>query len=445
MRLMTTLQRFQPLGVALLISVAAGIGCAGTAPEQDPDDETVDIDDVSLSLPALPWVSPANGSTVDGTITLETGAPSGTARVAFFVDGVRVGVDTSGPPWTFSLDTTKFPDGERMLTALARSADSTRLASATITVAFANDGGTSTEPPPGSNPQIAIRVFPQYTGTTYGNHEAVLQDLGRLGVTRISALLTPGMSGDEIEFYQDAHTRYGIRVWFAIGAPGTTLSDADWTKVRNLLTGPLAGIAEIASGWNEPNHRVADDWSTATANHQKKLWTNIQQVNTASGQTIRVGTPPLWSGDIPQQYSDLQLLAPKIQGAYDTINWHLYPHGNTGSALASMIDTQLTKFKAAYGTHPIVNSESGYFTPTNYSGGSNPSTEAEQAAQLPDLVNFHLSRGIGISYFELLDDVDPTGANREAHFGLVRTPSLSPSTWTDKPAFAVFKNLVAAH
>jgi len=262
-------------------------------------------------------------------------------------------------------------------------------------------------------------------------------------VKRVSGLLTPNMSADEIEFYRSAHARHGIRVWFAIGAPGNTLSDADWTKVRGLLTGPLVKVTELASGWNEPNHQVGGDWSTPTANHQKKLWANIQQINRASGQSIKVGTPPLWSGNITEQYADLRILGPKIQGAYDTINWHLYPHGNKGTALASMIDRQLKEFRTAYGNAPVVNSESGYFTADEYAGGSNPSTEAEQAAQLPDLVDFHLSRGIGISYFELLDDVDPSGTNREAHFGLVRTPSLSPSTWTDKPAFAVFKRLIA--
>jgi hypothetical protein len=436
MRALTTLSRFQLLSSALLISIVASIGCV--VGDTEPDDE---IGEIYAGLPTMPWRSPTDGATVQNTITLDVVGPSGTARVAFFVDGVRVGVDTSGPSWTFSLDTTKYPDGKRTLTAVARSADLTRLAAATITVTFANSGGSTEPPTAGANPKVAIRVFPHYSGT-YANHEAVLQDLGRLGVSRVSALLYPTMSGDEILFYQNAYSRYGIRVWFAVGAPGVKLSDADWTKVRNLLTGPLAGIAEIASGWNEPNHRVTGDWATPTAQHQIKLWANIQQVNAASGQTIRVGTPPLWSGDITMQYSDLRLLAPKIQGAYNTINWHLYPHGNTGSALAGMIDKQVTEFRSAYGSFPIVNSESGYFTAWNYSGGSNPSTEAEQAAQLPDLVNFHLSRGIGISYFELLDDVDPTGANREAHFGLVRTPSLSPSTWTDKPAFVVFKSLV---
>lgn len=302
----------------------------------------------------------------------------------------------------------------------------------------------STPTPTGGNEKLAVRVFPQYTSKTYGNHAEVLDILGRLGVKRISGLLTPVMPSDVIQFYKDAYSRYGIKVWFAVGQPGDVLSDSQWANVRGLLSGDFgAGMVEIASGWNEPNHQVAGDWSTLTAQHQQKLWTNVQSVNASTGQQIKVGTPPLWSGSITEQYSDLTLLAPKIQGAYDTINWHLYPRGKTGADLADFLDTQVTKFVQAYGNIDIVNSESGYFTAENYVGGSNPSTEQEQAVQLPALAEAHLQRGISFSYFELLDDPDSTGANREAHFGLVRTPSLNPSTWSDKPAFETYRLKIA--
>ncbi len=301
----------------------------------------------------------------------------------------------------------------------------------------------ATAPPPsdGIEPRVGVRVFPQYTSATYGHHAAVLDVLGRLGVDRVSGLLTPGMTADEIAFYQEANSRYGIKVWFAIGKPGVTLTADQWTRVRSLLSGPLAGIADVASGWNEPNHRVGGDWSTPTAAHQSALWSNVQQVNADTGQSIKVGTPPLWSGNIDQQFTDLGLLAPKIQGKYDLVNWHMYPHGNKGAELAAMVDRQVTEFTAAYGSHPMLNSESGYFTAQSYSGGSNPSTYESQAAEIDDLVNLHLERGVDISYFELLDDPDPADSNREANFGLVETPDLSPATWFDKPAFAVFQTL----
>lgn len=290
---------------------------------------------------------------------------------------------------------------------------------------------------------FGVRVFPQYGSGTYGKHDAVLATLGRLGVKRISGLLTPNMGADEIAFYQQAN-KLGIKVWFAIGTPGVTLSNAQWLQVRNLLAGPFKGMVEVASGWNEANNSVAGDWVTLTSKHQLALYPNVKQVNSETGQDIKVGTPPLWSGSMSKQYADLLLLAPKIKGFYDWINWHMYPHGLKGAALEQAIETQRQKFIAAYGDVPMLNSESGYFTPANYSGGSNPSTEAEQADQIDDLINYHVKRGIRLSYFELLNDPDPAGTNREANFGLIRTPSIDPATWADKPAFGVVQKMLAA-
>lgn len=302
----------------------------------------------------------------------------------------------------------------------------------------------TTEPPPtgGVNPDVGIRVFPHYSGATYGNHEAVLDDLGRLGVDRVSGLLTANMSSDEITFYRNAYSRHGIKFWAAVGAPGDVYTDADWAKVRDILSDPakLKGIVEVASGWNEPNHRVSN-FVAPTAAHQSKLWTNVQQVNAATGQNIKVGTPPLWSGNINTQFNDMRALAPHIQGKYNLINWHMYPHGNTGSALQDMIDRQISEYRSAYGNFPMLNSESGYSTSVNSSNG-NPVTEAQQAALIDDLILFHTQRNVDISYFEFLNDPDASLSNREAHFGLIYTPSTDPSTWRDKPAFAVFAGLV---
>ena len=297
------------------------------------------------------------------------------------------------------------------------------------------------EPSTGSD-DLAVRVFPQYETKTYGNDEAVLDILGDLGVKRVSGLLTPDFDADEIAFYQQAHERHGIKVWFAVGKPGVAFSTSDWERVRFLLAGPLAGIAEIVSGWNEPNHRVAS-FAVPTAIHQNALWANVQQLNAATGQDIKVGTPPLWSGNVNEQYADLRELAPLIQGSYDTINFHLYPHGETGASLRALFERQLAEFTAAYGDLPMLNSESGYSTSVNSTQG-NPVTEEEQAVRVVELVNLHRALGIKLSYFEGVDDPDPTFTNREAHFSFVRTPSLDPATWTRKPAFEVFRALVTA-
>jgi len=374
--------------------------------------------DLSVTLP--------NAASLDGTVS-DDGLPAGSTVT-------QTWSEVSGP------GTVTFANNHAVDTTAAFGAAGSYVLRLTATDgALAASDDVNVTVASGVNPHVAVRVFPQNTGSTYSDHAAVLATLGRLGVDRVSGKLAPNMDSSVIQFYQDAYNLYGIKVWFAVGTPDVALTSAQWTDIRNTLEGPLKGIVEVASGWNEPNSGVSGDWVTKTANHQAQLWSNIQQVNSESGQSIEVGTPPLWSGNISQQYTDLNTFAPTIQGKYNLINWHLYPHCNTGTALQDMIDTQKQKFQAAYGSSwPILSSESGLST---YSGGSCPITPQQQADQIDDLINDHLARGIDISYFELLDDVDPSNTNKEANWGLVETPGLDSSTWYDKPAFAVFQTL----
>lgn len=132
------MHRARLFGLTLLIALLAWVGCAPA--DMDDDDEDDVLQDVA-GLATLPWKRPAAGATVKGRITLEATGTARTARMAFFVDGVNVGRDASGPPWTPSLDTTKHTDGRHELAALARNANGKKLAAGTITVTFANGGG----------------------------------------------------------------------------------------------------------------------------------------------------------------------------------------------------------------------------------------------------------------------------------------------------------------
>ena len=46
--------------------------------------------------------------------------------------------------------------------------------------------------------------------------------------------------------------------------------------------------------------------------------------------------------------------------------------------------------------------------------------------------------------YELMDDPDPTGCDREKNWGMVAVKSVDPSTWRRKPAFDAMKTLLAA-
>ncbi len=207
-----------------------------------------------------------------------------------------------------------------------------------------------------------------------------------------------------------------------------------------MLSGPLAGTVERCFGWNEPNHDrgggpFTEQWPQQTAAHQAELWARVKPLG------IQVGTPQLWSGDLDTHDADLAVLAPLLQGTFDHVGWHLYPRGGVGIDL-------LERFEQTYrdllGEFPVVCTEAGYLDAASYTGGAANLTPTQKADLVPQLLEAYTSRGYGVSYFELLDDPDPSGSNREANLGLVECPTLDPATWVDKPAYVAFRSYLEA-
>lgn len=288
---------------------------------------------------------------------------------------------------------------------------------------------------------VAVRVFPSYSTKVYAHHDAVLARLGELGIKRISHKLTPAVASNKavIAFTQRAYTQYGIKSWLTMGEPHVTLSPADWDKMEATLRGPLAGMVDRVYGWNEPNHirsggPLPSNWHETTAAHQRQLWARVSPLG------IKVGTPSLWSGDFAKHDADLAKLAPGLRGSFDHIGWHLYPRGGVGEDLLDRFDAT---YRKQMGTFPVVCTEAGHFTAPKYVGGAVNITQDQQAFCVPKMVDAYLARGYGLSFFELLDDPDPSGANREAHLGLINTPAMDPTTWTPKPAFDSLKARLA--
>lgn len=281
---------------------------------------------------------------------------------------------------------------------------------------------------------VGVRVFPHYTNKNYGQHDKVLKLLGELGIKRISGLLAPGTVSQVGGFYKKAWEQYGIKTWFTVGAPRVTLSTSQWATLTKAVTANKTFI-ELCSGWNEPNHvrgggDLPSDWPDTTAAHQKALWKNFKPIG-----GFGIGTPQLWSGDFARHDADLKKLAPKIEGAYNKVSWHLYPRGTVGT---KFVDRFYNTYDSVL-QHPdwqVCCTEAGYFTipPDSNDTGANPVTEAEQAEYWPQHLKLYTDRGDRISIFELLDD--PAGG-REGYLGIVR------ADWTKKPAFGTIKRFLA--
>lgn len=294
--------------------------------------------------------------------------------------------------------------------------------------------------------RLGTRIFPSFAGRT---GEKLLDDdswITNLGAPWVSHRLQPDIPADVVQFIKDLAAK-GVKSVLAIGEPHHTFTTNEWDTMEAILA-DLAGSVWMVLGQNEVNHArgsetLPADWANIAATNQAELWTRVQALNAtlAPEDQILVGSPSLWSGSIPTHDADLTTLAPLIAGNFDVVNWHLYPRGVDPNW---NIDHFQTVYQAEYGQMPVICSEAGYFDAVNYTGGAVPVSEATAAVYLLKLWLEYASRGYWVSIFELLDDPDPTLANREDNLGIVETPSLDPATWTAKDAYTLLQSVLSS-
>jgi chitinase len=114
---------------------ARAVDAAGNAAEATLQ---VTVANLDRQAPTVVWRRPADGAQVSGTVTLEVEATDnvGVAKVEFFAGSTKLGEATSAP-YTFSWDTTGYPDGP--VTLKARAVDAAgNAAEATLQVTVAN-------------------------------------------------------------------------------------------------------------------------------------------------------------------------------------------------------------------------------------------------------------------------------------------------------------------
>ena len=98
--------------------------------------------------PTVSITSPANGATVQGTLTVTASAADnvGVAGVQFFADGSPLGADDTSAPYSVSVGTSVSDNGPHTLTAVARDAAGNTKTSAAVTITVANATPDTTPP-----------------------------------------------------------------------------------------------------------------------------------------------------------------------------------------------------------------------------------------------------------------------------------------------------------
>lgn len=306
--------------------------------------------------------------------------------------------------------------------------------------------------------RVGVRDFPHYDNLTYGKRAAVESALGDLGVEWVTVKYVPAK--DEIADLERLHAM-GIKTVLTVGeTKGGYLpeSAAFWKGLTENLV-RWGDDVPMVSGWNEPNHirgggsPLPADWALRTLRDNLiPLHLATTAANARMSHQVAVGLPALWSGDTTQfrrdaeklaavRFTDLNGRAWSSHNTIDTITYHLYPRGGDPTwELDKTIDAMRDTFPNADPTPWCT--EAGYFTAANYTGGANAVTEDQQATYVAKMgLEYYLRDGY-VSYFETVDDPDPSDSDREANLGLVDTPSLDPATWQRKPAFGALAGIL---
>ncbi len=306
--------------------------------------------------------------------------------------------------------------------------------------------------------RVGVRDFPHYDNLTYGKRTAVESALDDLGVEWVTVKYVPAK--DEIADLERLHAM-GIKTVLTVGETKSGYqpeSAAFWNGLATNLV-RWGDKVPMVSGWNEPNHirgggtPLPSDWALRTLrDNMVPLKQAVAAANARMSHQVDVGLPALWSGDTAQFRSDAENLAAvrftdstgrawSAENTVDAITYHLYPRGGDPTwELDQTIDALRDTFPKADPTPWCT--EAGYFTAANYTGGAKAVTEDQQATYVAKMgLEYYLRDGY-VSYFETVDDPDPSDSNREANLGLVDTPSLDPATWQRKPAFGALAGIL---
>lgn len=289
----------------------------------------------------------------------------------------------------------------------------------------------------------SIQVFPDRSDFVgYQDYAKVFGVLGDLGIKRVRGNVGPATPDKAIQFYADALKNLGIKAWLTVGKPGVELTQAQWDTVETKIRKIGAGGVEQLNGWNEPNHirgvgPAPASWVGECVTHQKALAALGAKLG------IKVGTPSLWAGDLTTPIADATKLRQggMTNAHFDHIAYHLYPgSGSTLAEFAARYDKHEAQLRTAYGdqTCPMVCTEYGWnVAPQAGASGAVRITDEERAKRLSILADRFVGKGIGHSLFELLQQPDSTGADREDWLGIVST------SWAKGATFNAYKTFLA--
>ncbi len=278
-----------------------------------------------------------------------------------------------------------------------------------------------------------------FGNTVYAQTGRVLSALQELGVRNIRNRITLDTSSQDAFRVLANHGTLVEGVCGAFGDPQTMQQVL--STVAHTNPDPTA-VFSAFEGINEPNNQ-GKPWIDETRSKTRDLFEarasfGLEAIPIVGPVLARVTQGGAQGGDTAGQSHQLGDLTPWI----DRGNIHVYPRGGSPS---TDLDAFINWQRAVCGNLPIYTTEGGYFTASHYVGGATSTPEDAVRQYVPRELMENWIRGINRFFlYELLDDPDATGSQREAHFGMLAvTGPGSTSAWTPKPHFEAMKHLLS--
>jgi hypothetical protein len=120
---------------------------------------------------------------------------------------------------------------------------------------------------------------------------------------------------------------------------------------------------------------------------------------------------------------------------------HRYPGGHYPNVL---LDTNVTWANRHLSGRPVWITETGYTNCLAYTSGHKPVPEDVAAVYAPSALLEAVDRGCKVSWYELLDDVDPGAKDAiESNFGMFATGSGMAPPWRAKPVVWAMRSFLS--
>jgi fibronectin type 3 domain-containing protein len=257
--------------------------------------------------PAVTMSSPADGSTVSGSVALSASASDdvSVAGVQFRVDGVNVGAEVTSAPHSVSWDSRTVGDGSHTISAVARdAAGNTGTASVSVTVSNAAPPPPPPPPPPASG-LVAAWGFDEGTGMTVADASG------------------KGHAGTVASTTWNATGRFGKALSFNGSSSWVTVADANDLDLTSALT---------VEAWVRPS-ALGSAWRTVLFKERAGGIVYSLYANQDTGRPVG----QLWLGSERNALGPASLALnawSHLASTYDGSNLRLYLNGTLVSTTA---------------------------------------------------------------------------------------------------------------